>query len=328
MSESIVQDLHDAKRSRPLETKDPETVSHYKDVGLHFKFDTENNTLYSKEGYFLLKNVRIVCPIKNHPRKAVAKVNINSFGSVKKFGKFEILTDNSGELVAVYKVGSDRRLSLNDEYEPVNFLPIPEYKAFHQTMDEIQDSERPFLRIQKGRWVWREDVRESEEHVCSTFNCKNDADIRVHIENGRSFCGYMISSSDTTTNQYCRYCMDLDPDTEFIESYYREGETEEELEKVSPDSGYRMIAEDKEKNFRMVVSVSSEDSVKNGLNEYFVTVELVRYDTGNLIDRETPTIYQSNPREAAGRAVDLYESFWSGIHASSLSFSLAESKFI
>lgn len=325
MSESIVRDLHNAKRSRPLETEDSESVSNYTDVGLHFRFDADNNTLYSKEGYFLLKDVKTVCPVRNHPRKAVAKVMLNTLGAVEKIKKFEVLTDNSGELIAVYEVGSDRELTLNDEHEPVDFLPIPEYKAFHETMDEIQDSQRPMLRVQKDRWVWREDVRDSDECTCSTFRCKNDADVKVHAENGRSFAGYMINSGDSTANNYCRYCMDLDPNTEFVKSYYRE-DTEDELEKVSPDSGYRMIAEDDDRNFRMVVSVSPEDSCKNGQNEYFVTVELVRYDTGNLVDRETPTIYKYDPEEAARRAVELYESFWSGIHASSLSFSLTESR--
>lgn len=301
--------------------RSPETVYNYTDVGVHFKLDESNGHLYSDEGYLLLRDVKMVSPIKNNPRKAVAQVKKDVFWMGETIKNYEVVSDDSGELVGVYKIASDRDVKFDTDYEPIDFLPIPEYKKFRETMDNIEGSERPYLSVQKDQWVWRQDVRDMNSCVCSAHDCENRADIRVHAEDGRSIGRYMVGES--TVNNYCRYCMDIDPEMSLVESYHRR-----DVEHVNIDDGYRVIAEDESSSLHMIVSVSAEGSINDSLGEYFLTVELVRGDTGHLVDRETLTVHRSSPKKAAERAVELYQSFWSRIHEPSLSFKLIKSRTI
>lgn len=91
--------------------------------------------------------------------------------------------------------------------------------------------------------------------------------------------------------------------------------------------GYREILKDKSSDIYCVLSVSKENK-----NEHFVTVELVtgdpRTSSGQLMERETPTLNQDTLEESANRAKELYESFWSSDKYGTLSFKTIDSKYL
>jgi hypothetical protein len=278
-------------------------------IGNSFLYDRDSDCLYTESGGLISSNINWAKPTIDDMNRVVYKVK-STFVS----GIYETIVQDS-IASATYKI-TDREIVEKDE--SIELLTIPKYNSIEEKLEKAKQDKRPRWQIKSSKWSWDEIISEQNQSNCEYCDNNRKTILRTHVEKGRVLSGKILTDKHIT-NEYCRKCLSVDIAAEDMIRYVKPDlclETRSQ-KTYEVEDGYRKILSDKNQDYNCIISVSPEE------DGYLATVELVNsYSVhSRLLERETPTISNRNSaREAAERASELYERFWSGEKYGDLSF--------